>query len=360
MDFDRNYFGPQQITPGEELRKRVSFNEIKDALFAKRYYLTWKGEGEPELPTYAVTLWRGLYHKLREKGWFWPFQAAARRTVKSWADLRWGGPPGTGRGFRRLIHPNGVCLFGKWKIFDTPTEYSGYFKEKSEGLIIARYSTCCSETRRGHYRSQSLVGKIFPTDKPELPCMPANFFTQEDLGGTKVAYVNDVVLRNAPDVAPLNRGLGVFFLLLTTFVLIRADKRPTIRQLYEIAELEKPEGEKTRAPKFMQLTAAGNSHKIHGEKLDFREEILDYFYEPGADKPNGKELVFKIEVSDDGEETDVLSGRREDKKWTEIGEIVFDNAVASYNGDFVLHFQHPPWRNNRNDPRSLARRPGGQ
>jgi hypothetical protein len=30
--------------------------------------------------------------------------------------------------------------------------------------------------------------------------------------------------------------------------------------------------------------------------------------------------------------------------WNEIGEIEFAEAVASYNGDFVIHFHHPVWR----------------
>ncbi|HYC63033.1 MAG TPA: hypothetical protein VEK79_26065 [Thermoanaerobaculia bacterium] len=30
----------------------------------------------------------------------------------------------------------------------------------------------------------------------------------------------------------------------------------------------------------------------------------------------------------------------------------FDEAVASFNGDRVLHFNHPAWRDDRNDPRS--------
>mgnify|MGYP000234528908 CR=1 FL=1 len=32
------------------------------------------------------------------------------------------------------------------------------------------------------------------------------------------------------------------------------------------------------------------------------------------------------------------------------GLVVFDNAVASYNGDAVIHFTHPTWRQDRNDP----------
>lgn len=37
--------------------------------------------------------------------------------------------------------------------------------------------------------------------------------------------------------------------------------------------------------------------------------------------------------------------------------MIFDDAVVSYNGDHVVHFNHPPWRDDRNDP-SSARIPG--
>lgn len=355
MDFDPHYFGPQEVNRQDAEYRPLSFAAIKKVLFANRYYLHWKAEGSPPLPTYNVTLWRGLYLKWRQNGLLWPFQAAARRTVTSRADLRWGGAPGSGKGFRRLIHPNAVCLFGEWRINeDVATEYTGYFKAGSRGLILGRYSTCCAETRRGYYRSLSLVGKIFPTLSPDVAVAPANFITQEDLGGSNTPYINDIETRNAPDVTPFNRHLGIFFLLLTTFVLLRADKRATIRQLYEIAELGKPKETPTRAPKFMRLTVKGDSRRIEGQELDFRDEVLHHIYEPGAESPTGK-LAFKIEVSDDGEETELLMGRRNIQKWTEIGEIVFDDAVASYNGDFVLHFHHPEWRNNRNDPKTVAR-----
>ena len=87
------------------------------------------------------------------------FQQAAKRTIDSQADMRWGPD---GKGFRRIVHPNGICLKGIWKIDEAPegTAYTGYFKKGKEGLVIARYSTCCSECRRGRYRSLSLVGKL--------------------------------------------------------------------------------------------------------------------------------------------------------------------------------------------------------
>ena len=47
--------------------------------------------------------------------------------------------------------PNGIVMTGLWEI-DADTPYSGYFHNGERGLIIARYSTCCTETRRGHMR----------------------------------------------------------------------------------------------------------------------------------------------------------------------------------------------------------------
>lgn len=62
-------------------------------------------------------------------------------------------------------------------------------------------------------------------------------------------------------------------------------------------------------------------------------------------------LTFHIEVTDEG----VTRGtpafqRRTFKNWRPLGKLTFDTAVASYNGDFVIHFNHPTWRRDRNDP----------
>ena len=72
--------------------------------------------------------------------------------MTSRADLR---PGPDGRGYRRILHPNGVCLTGEWKIDDIPAaeEYTGYFHRRKRALVIARYSTCCSETRGSQPRS---------------------------------------------------------------------------------------------------------------------------------------------------------------------------------------------------------------
>src|SRR5262249_57660160 len=108
-----------------------------------------------------------------------------------------------------------------------------------------------------HVRSLSLVGKLFPTADPDhiAPLRTANFMTQQDIGGDYNDYINDVELLNAPNTTALRRGLGIPILALFGIMLSVVDKKPTIRQLYQIAELGKPQGEPTRAPTFIPLTA---------------------------------------------------------------------------------------------------------
>ena len=281
------------------------------------------------------------------------FRKATERAVDSKADLRWGPDR---KGFRRLLHPNGVCLAGEWRI-TAPTEYSGYFATGSVALAIGRYSTCCTETRRGHTRSLALVGKLFPTTDREhtAPLRTANFITQEDIGGAYTRFINDAELRNAPDTTVLRRGGGVPILLLTGFTFGRVDKQPSIRQLYAIAELGKPAESPTRAPEFMRLIVHPDQPRIAGDDLDFRDEILAQIFDRGDALPK-RTLTFNIEVTDEGRTTGTaLRQRRTFANWRHIGHLTFDNAVASWNGDSVIHFNHPTWRADRNDPATATR-----
>jgi hypothetical protein len=328
------------------------FADVVHALFANPYQKVWGAAGEPPLPVYEVTL-RSVFEGM------WRFRASRQferdsaRTLDSAADLRWGED---GKGFRRLVHPNGVCLTGRWRISE-PTDYSGYFSMGSEALVVARYSTCCTETRRGHTRSLSMVGKLFPTSDPDhpLPMPTANFMTQEDIGGADTPYLNDAELRNAPDLTVARRGAGAALLLKVGMVFNRVDKEPGLRQLYPIAELGKPPGAPTRAPEFMRLMVDAGQPRIPGEALDFRDEVMAQIFDKGDPVPR-RTLRFDIQVSDRGR----LSGpafrvRRTFDAWRTIGSLVFDNAVVSYNGDFVIHFSHPTWRADRNDPRTATR-----
>jgi hypothetical protein len=47
--------------------------------------------------------------------------------------------------------------------------------------------------------------------------------------------------------------------------------------------------------------------------------------------------------------------RRTFSNWRKIGRLAFDEAVASYNGDFVIHFSRPRWREDQNDPATATR-----
>jgi hypothetical protein len=340
------------MTEADRTYKGSRFSEVREALFANPYQKVWGAPGEPPLPRREVSLFSVL------RG-MWPFALsyllyeASKRTVDSNADLR-RGPDG--KGFRRLIHPNGICLIGKWEI-TTDAGYSGYFRKGSQALVIARYSTCCAETRRGYTRSLSLVGKLFPTLDPNHlgKLQTANFFTQEDIGGEKTDYINDAETRNAPNTHAWRRGTGTLVLLVEGLLFMLADRQPTIRQLYPIAELGKQNNEPTRSPTFMRLLVAPDQPRIPGEAFDFRDEIMAQIFDKGDPLPK-RTLKFHIEVTDDGfTQGPPVFQRRTFKNWRQIGTLTFDEAVASYNGDFVIHFRHPTWREDPNDAATATR-----
>lgn len=146
-------------------------------------------------------------------------------------------------------------------------------------------------------------------------------------------------------------------IIIEGIVFILVDKKNSQRQVYQIAELGKPRDEPTWAPKFMRLIVAREQPRIEGDNLDFRNEILGQIFNAGDPEPKRK-LVFLIEVTDEGTEWEILGvTRRHYENWRRIGTLTFDDAVASYNGDHVIHFNHPSWRNDRNDPATAFRPP---
>jgi len=344
--------GIEGLTDEDRAYSGSRFSVVQQALFSNPYQTVWGAPGEPPLPLYKVTLYNFLSGMI-PIGRSFIFRGAAERSLDSFADLRWGPDR---KGFRRMVHPNGICLIGLWKITEA-SDFSGYFRKGSEALIIARYSNCCGETRRGRLRSLAMAGKLFPTADPGHiePLRTANFVTQQDIGGDHTDYINDVELRNAPDTTAFRRGLGLPILILTGAAFNLVDSHASIRQLYPIAELGKPGAEPTRAPTFMRLLVEPAQPRVPGENLDFRDEVMAQIYDRGVTTPK-RTLRFRIEVTDQGEThgPQVLE-RRTFKNWRPIGTITFDKAVASYNGDFVIHFHHPPWRDNQNDPATEAR-----
>jgi hypothetical protein len=103
---------------------------------------------------------------------------------------------------------------------------------------------------------------------------------------------------------------------------------------------------------------APDQPRIEGRALDFRDEVMAQIFDRGDPAPK-RTLTSHVEVTDDGSTRGLpFFQRRTFRNWRRIGRMAFDRAVASYNGDFVIHFSHPTWRTDRNDPSTVARASG--
>jgi hypothetical protein len=269
----------------------------------------------------------------------------------------------------KIVHPNGVCLSGVWRINpeNADNTYTGYFANGSTGLILARASTAGTEVdieksqittklTGKKYISYGFTGKIFPTVSLEDPKQyrPANFITQTDLGGQETADFTDVELMNAPNVTAMNRGIvggGVEIFAKTGITFASVDQSTTIRQLYEIAELNKPASVRTNTPQYLKLVVSPVDRKKLGHG-DFRLTLQDYI-------KRNKKISFDIYVANAGytqTRTPLLQKTIIIEPWKKLGNVVFSDAVASKVCDFNLHFHHPIWREDRNDPTTTVRK----
>jgi hypothetical protein len=105
----------------------------------------------------------------------------------------------------------------------------------------------------------------------------------------------------------------------------------------------------------MRLRVVSEQPRISGDALDFRDEVMAHIFDPGNPMPL-RTLCFDIDVSDDGTTHGPgLAQHVAISNWRRIGRLIFDNAVVSYNGDSVIHFNHPTWRSDRNDPATATR-----
>jgi len=228
--------------------------------------------------------------------------------------------------FKKLAHPNGVCLKGEWSITQS-NPYSGLFKKNSKAIIIARASTALSETTSDKLRGFGFAGKLFPTMNPNLKVETANFFLIDDLGGTNAKHYTDVEMTNEPKVtttAAVLANLQYALTLATTFQSV--DRNPTKRQVYEISEAMSDGLLPIKTPKWMMIKTPKNQMKV--DESDFRDELLEMV--------NQGQLTFNIYVADEE--------NAEGKNWKKIGNITISEAVASRACDHQLHFHHPKWK----------------
>lgn len=346
-------FGAQGITQEDKGYRGSRFSDVRTAIFANPYQKVWGGPDEPPLPYYRTTI-RSVYAGSWPGGQSPQFKLASMRTLDAAVDLRWGED---GKGFRRLVRPNGVCVTGIWEITeDNP--YSGYFKKGQRCLVIGRMSAGVSITLWGIRRSYGIALKLYPTldENHENLLQTANVFLIDDLGGTRASHIVDVELTNAPQVTGFNRGNEIPILIKEGLVFELVDRMATVRQVYPIAELGKASDEQTRAPEFMRLRASPGHPVVNQD--DVRNEIMAHIFDQGNPEPK-RTLTFDISVSDRGKRSGFVflpKGQRQTiTDWQTIGKVSFSNGVVSYNGDFVIHFHHPTWRNDRNDPSTAVR-----
>ncbi|MEA1953949.1 MAG: hypothetical protein U9O24_06120 [Campylobacterota bacterium] len=229
--------------------------------------------------------------------------------------------------FDKLAHPNGICLKGYWEIYEE-NPYSGYFKNRSKALIIARASSALSNTKSGQIRSFGFAGKLFPsTNKKKVHNEnTANFFLIDDLGGTDAKHYTDVSLTNAPETSFNSEVIkNLLYALELANSFTKVDKSPAIRQLYEVSELGEKERTHIITPKWMKVEAKTGQTV---DAKDFRDELHI--------AKNAK-FVFLISVAS-------KEDSRGKKEWKTIGSITFDTSVVSKSCDHRLHFHHPKYR----------------
>ena len=268
------------------------------------------------LPSYGVTF--------SSIGGFFGSKAreAARATLSSDSDFR--------PAVQKVVHPNGICLSGVWSITaDSP--YTGLFTKGTSGLIIARASAATSSTQRGSRRAFGFAGKIFPTLTATTPVKTANFFTVDDLGGTNAEHYTDVEMTNQPKTStpPLSE-IGIGLILLKAFGAI--DPNATKRQLYPLSESGLADPSTAQTPNWMKISARPGQQTA--EDADFRTELHN------AMLNNSGKLVFDIAVAGPGSEPE----------WRTIGAIELGESIASESCDKSLHFPHPRWRTDLQEP----------
>jgi len=255
---------------------------------------------------------------------------------------------GSGRkGYQRLLHANAICLTGVWEITAETARTPATSRTGAAVCAIARYSTCCTETRRGNTRSLSMVGRVYPTTDPEHAERPADGQLHHAAGHRRRLQQKRSMRQSCatPRTRPSSAAASASRRCLASGAAFnRAETKPTIRQVYQIGGKIGPPSRPAdaRAGVSCNLSVVPEQPSIPGEALDFRDEIMAQIYDRGDPQPK-RTLTFRIETSDEGVTLgNPFKERREFKNWRPIGTLTFNAAVASYNGDHVFHIHHPP------------------
>jgi hypothetical protein len=284
---------PEESVP--EVRTQTVF-EYDGSTFEEVREVVWR-EPYPELP----------YHRGVGLGTFIQLINASARNLADRRDIR--------PRFDKLIHTNGICYTGVWRI-DQDSPYTGYFAKGSEGLVLARLSVAGTQIMRGQRRAFGIAGKVFPTLDRGLKVKPGNFVTVSHLSGTREEYITRVAVTNQPTI-----GLDPGANFINRVIFRMMDTRPGYRLLHPLSTLGLKPGSKVVTPDLFMLQVREGTPRV--DAADFREELRLKHY------PNHT-LVYIISVKSFWEES-----------WTPIGTIEFTEDVVSEGGDKRLHFWIP-------------------
>ncbi|MBV9578860.1 MAG: hypothetical protein JO057_09745 [Chloroflexi bacterium] len=217
--------------------------------------------------------------------------------------------------YPKLIHPNGICYTGVWRI-DQDSPYTGYFSKGSEGLCLARLSVAGAKLRAGDRRAFGIAGKVFPTVDPEERVRPGNFVLVSNLSGSKERHVLDIESTNFPTV-----GWDPQAILVNRIIFRMMDSRPGWRQLFPISALGVPRGGAVVTPDVMRLPPMEGTPRI--DAADFRDELR-------LEQYPGHSVALAIEVR-----------KFHQKTWTRLGRIDFTEDAVSDGQDHRIHFWIP-------------------
>jgi hypothetical protein len=224
--------------------------------------------------------------------------------------------------FDKLIHSNGICFTGVWKI-DQRSPYTGYFAIGSQGLVIARLSVAGAQLTRGHRRAFGIACKVFPTMDPNQKVKPGNLVTVNNLSVTRDKFIIDALPTNAPTI-----GFDPGANLVNRVIFRLMDSTPGIRLLHPISALGLAPGANVVTPDLIMLKVLESTIKVDAD--DFRDELRLKHYANHT-------LVYTINVKN-----------FTDENWIPLGTIEFTEDVISEGGDKRLHFWIPQDLPNRN------------
>ena len=284
------------------------------------------------------------------------FRQASARSMDSKADLRWGAD---GKGYRRIIAPNGICVLGTWEITaDNPVH-----RLLQEGLEGADDRPVLVGRQRNQARAA-------PLDQPrheDLSDDGSGSSDAVDSGERDRAGRSRRHAHRRTSTTPSSstrrtctayrRGIYILIMLRAGTIFQQLDKVGDSRQLYEVAELGKPPNEPTNAPEHMLLKMA------HGPAPDRRATTWISGTRSTATssnratrQPTGS-MEFDISVSDTGREAGVQGlSRVTVTDWQRIGTIAIHRGdLPPTTPTMSSSSTTPAGATNRNDPSTAIR-----